>query len=85
MNAEQEKKNDEILGIVTEFGRKLAATPEVRLAISSDAPIWERLIISDLVLAFEEALRAEIPVIIRETNEAQVPAVPVPVEDIGQS
>ena len=63
MNTEEiAKRNNDILGIVTEFARKLAAQPEVREAIHCDAPLWERLITSDLVLAFEEAFRAEMPV-----------------------
>jgi hypothetical protein len=56
-----EKRKEKILDLITEFGAKLAAQPEVLEAIQSqDEPSWRRLIIPDMVLCFEEALRKNI-------------------------
>jgi hypothetical protein len=55
------KRKEEILGLITEFGAKLAIQPEVTEAVCSDEPLWERLSVSDMVLAFEEAIRGNLP------------------------
>lgn len=55
------KRKEEILGLITEFGAKLAVQPEVVEAVYSDEPLWERLSISEMVLFFEEALRGNLP------------------------
>jgi hypothetical protein len=55
---ENEKRKEKILGFITEFGIALTAQPEVKEAVlSRDIPLWQRLIIPDMVLCFEEVLR----------------------------
>lgn len=57
MNKNEERK-EKILGFITELGAKLSALPEVKEAVlNRDTPRWQRLIIPDMVLCFEEALR----------------------------
>jgi hypothetical protein len=69
---ENEKRKEKILAGITEFGVFLAAQPEVRKAVLAvDIPLWTRLIISDMVLCFEETLRKnlEIADVVREEAE----------------
>lgn len=57
------ERKEKITGLITEFGVKLAAQPEVREAVlSADEPLWRRLTISEMVLCFEEALRKNIEI-----------------------
>jgi hypothetical protein len=60
---ENEKRKERILAGITEFGAFLAAQPEVREAVLAvDIPLWRRLIISDMTLCFEEALRKNLEI-----------------------
>ena len=58
-----ETRKETILELITDFGIKLAAQPEVREAIlNGKIPFWQRLTISEMGLRLEETLRKNIEV-----------------------
>ncbi len=74
---ENEKRKEKILQFITEFGTGLAAQDEVKSAIlDKNLPLWQRLIIPDMVLCFEGALRKNLETVMPAKTDVQQEMLP---------